>query len=76
MPTILTYSGKSQMYFRGIAIKRSNKKEMASKILTHLKILTEVSFCDIIFFTSKVSFTILKPGNFCIFQVNFNNLSE
>jgi hypothetical protein len=49
---------------------------MASKILTHLKILTEVSFCDIIFFTSKVSFTILKPGNFCIFQVNFNNLSE
>lgn len=50
MPTILTYSGMSQIYLSGIAIKSKTKNEMASKVLIHLKIVTELFEFDMCFF--------------------------
>ena len=43
MPTTLTILGMSQIYFKGIAMPKSTKKEMASSVLIILKVLTDVS---------------------------------
>lgn len=43
IPTICTICGMFQIYFKGIAIPKSTRKEIASKVLINLKDFTESS---------------------------------
>ena len=47
IPTLLTYSGISKKYLRGIAINSNKRKEIASKLLIQINAF-------IIFFQAKI----------------------